>query len=184
MVSPARIHMTIDEFFALPETMTPTELFDGEMIVSPAPAFRHQAIAATVFTCVNNPKPDGTVLFAPVDVVLNPGTVAQPDVLWISSSNERCSEQSGRLYGAPDLVVEISSPLTARKDRTVKFNLYESASVREYWIVEPQVELVEVWTLVDNQYVQHAICRAPQAFISPALNSATVALSDIFPQTT
>jgi Uma2 family endonuclease len=184
MVSPTRIQMTLDEFFALPETMTPTELFDGEMIVSPAPAFRHQAIAATVFTCVNNLKPDGTALFAPVDVVLNPGTVAQPDVLWVSSSNERCMEQDGKLFGPPDLCIEILSPSTARKDRTKKFNAYESAGVREFWIIEPTLNSLEQWVLNDNEFGLQGVYHEPQTFVSPALNGATVALSDIFPQTT
>jgi Uma2 family endonuclease len=183
MVSPARTHMTLDEFFALPETMTPTELFDGEMIVSPAPAFRHQAIAATVFTCVNNLKPDGTALFAPVDVVLNPGTVAQPDVLWVSSSNDRCTERDGKLFGPPDLCIEILSPSTARKDRTKKFNAYEGAGVREYWIIEPTLNAVELWVLKDTEFELRGVYRDPQTFASPALNGATVALSDIFPQT-
>lgn len=184
MVSPARARLTLEDYFAMPETMLPMELIDGEIEMAAAPAVNHQRFVYRLAKLIDELKPDGEVIPSPVDVVVSISSVLQPDVLWISSGNERCSEQSGRLYGAPDLVVEISSPSTARKDRTVKFNLYEAAGVREYWIVEPQVELVEVWSLVDKQYVQHAICRAPQTFVSPALNGATVALSDIFPQTT
>lgn len=184
MDSPARSRISLEDYFAMPETMLPMELIDGEIEMAAAPAVNHQRFVYRLSKKIDELKPDGEVIPSPVDVVINASNVLQPDILWISDNNERCSEQSGRLYGAPDLVVEISSPSTARNDRTVKFNLYESAGVREYWIVEPQVELIEVWTLIDNQYVQHAICRAPQIFVSPALNGATIALSDIFPQTT
>lgn len=121
MVSPARIQMTLDEFFALPETMTPT--------------------------------------------------------------GERCMEQDGKLFGPPDLCIEILSPSTARKDRTKKFNAYESAGVREFWIIEPTLNALEQWILSDNEFEFQGVYHEPQTFVSPALNGATVALSDIFPQT-
>lgn len=176
-------HLTLEQFLALPETLLPTELFDGEVILSPAPSFKHQEIAARVFACVNTLRPDGKTLFAPLDVVLTPGTVAQPDVLWISADNQRCDVRDGRLYGAPDLIVEVLSPSTARKDRTKKFNAYEAAGVPEYWIVEPQLESVEVWVLKDGEYLFQGAYQAPNTFASPILKAAAIPVTDIFPQT-
>nr|MCU0475559.1 Uma2 family endonuclease [Anaerolineae bacterium] len=124
MLAPARL--SVDEFLAQPETLTPTELFEGAVIVSPAPTFGHQRIAARLYDCLRTRTPAGSlVLFAPVDVVLSDSTVVQPDLLWIAPDNDRCIERDGRLYGAPDLCVEILSPSTARLDRTAKFTAYE-----------------------------------------------------------
>jgi Uma2 family endonuclease len=52
--------------------------------------------------------------------------------------------------GAPDLIVEITSPSTARIDKVEKFNLYEKHGVKEYWIVEPEISLVTVFLLQEN----------------------------------
>lgn len=179
MLAPAR--QTVDEFLAQPETHTPTELFDGAVIVSPAPALRHQRLVFHLAKLIERVADGrGEVLIAPVDVVLDDVTVAQPDLLWIAPDSDRCIERDGRLYGAPDLCVEILSPSTARLDRTTKFTAYERAGVREYWLVEPSAETVEVWTLGEKEYTLVGVYRAPQTAASPALGQA-VAVAEVFP---
>jgi len=177
---PEKTRIRLEDFLAFPESMTPTELFDGEMIVSPAPSFRHQKFVYRIAKLIE--KLSGTEPhLAPLDVILNPGTVAQPDILWISPDSTRCIERDGRLYGPPDLCVEILSPSTARLDRTTKFIAYESAGVSEYWIVDPTAEIIEVWTLQGAEYAKHGVYRAPQTFISPVLTPAVVSVAEAFP---
>lgn len=177
--TPDKTRLSLEAFLALPETQTPTELFDGEMIVSPAPSFRHQKLIyrlAKLIERLSGTEPH----LAPVDVVLGPGTVAQPDVLWIAPDSPRCTERDGRLYGPPDLCVEVLSPSTARLDRTVKFTAYESAGVREYWVVEPSAETVEVWVLTEGVFAQQGVYRADQTFPSSVLAAQAVPVAEVF----
>ncbi len=180
--TPEKTRIRLEDFLAFPESITPTELFDGEMIVSPAPAYRHQKLAARIYDLIKKVAPNGgDLLFSPLDVILNPGTVAQPDILWIAPDSTRCIERDGRLYGPPGLCVEILSPSTARLDRTTKFMAYESAGVSEYWIIDPAAEIIEVWTLQGAEYAQHGVYRAPQTFTSPVLIQAVVSVAEAFP---
>ncbi|HRF95478.1 MAG TPA: Uma2 family endonuclease, partial [Aggregatilineales bacterium] len=117
--------------------------------------------------------------YAPIDVILNDNAV-QPDILWISPDNTSCHELNGRLYGAPDFVVEILSPKTSSKDRGVKFDLYEQYGVKEYWIVDPEEEFIEVYTRQDEFLRRQGLYGKGQAFSSKTLNGATVTLSDLF----
>jgi Uma2 family endonuclease len=88
----------------------------------------------------------GIILWAPTDVVLSPETVVQPDILFVSNERRGIITEPN-VSGAPDLVVEILSPGTAERDRELKLNLYARYGVREYWIVDPEDETVEVMEL-------------------------------------
>ncbi|MCU0476987.1 MAG: Uma2 family endonuclease [Anaerolineae bacterium] len=92
-IAPARL--SLGEFLAHPETLTPTELFEGAVIVSPAPSFRHQKLAFHLAKRIEQWAGRGEVAIAPVDVVLSDSTVVQPDLLWIAPDNDRCYERAG-----------------------------------------------------------------------------------------
>src|SRR5687768_16231992 len=126
-----RTRMTADEFFQLPETMQPTELIDGELIASPTPTPKHQLAVGAFFTLIHGLIPDGVVLFAPLSVYLDEENIPEPDVMWVAE-NSRCVITEKRLEGPPDLIVEVFSPGTAKRDKRDKFKLYEKHGVREY----------------------------------------------------
>lgn len=73
--------------------------------------------------------------------------ILQPDIVVVCDQSKL--RKTG-YFGVPDLIIEISSPTTARQDKLVKFNKFEKAGVNEYWIVEPDTKLVSVFTLQDN----------------------------------
>jgi Uma2 family endonuclease len=138
------------------------ELIDGVPYnMSPAPVRRHQGILMRVSLLVGNflAGKSCQVYFAPFDVRLpdlssqddsDVLTVVQPDLVVIC--DEKKLDDRG-CRGAPDLVVEILSPSTSRKDIGVKFSLYERHGVREYWIIHPAEESLMVFTLgVDGKY--------------------------------
>ena len=85
----------------------------------------------------------------------------------------------GGYHGPPELAVEVLSPSTSRHDKTVKFLLYEKSGVREYWIVDPDHQQMEVWQLTDGEYELFGIFRTDDTFNSPALGSQTIDLNSL-----
>ncbi len=130
-----------------------TEILDGKTIMmSPRPSVTHNRVAfriANIFYNFLKGKPceafaDGT------DVYLTKNDRVIPDVMIIC--NREIIKKNG-IYGSPGLIVEVLSPGTAKKDRTYKKDLYENSGVKEYWIVEPEAQTVEVYLLSGNKYV-------------------------------
>jgi Uma2 family endonuclease len=145
---------TFDELVAeLPESNLPTELWDGELIRSPAPSFLHQQIVDRFHdllkTWVRQHRLGETAL-APLDMVLTTRRATQPDVVFIS--NERLGIIQERIMGAADLVAEVISPGSRRRDRIDKRDLYEQHGVREYWLIDPEAKTVEVLCLESGTY--------------------------------
>ena len=139
-----QIRFTYSDYLLLPENDR-RELIEGDFYVAPSPIFRHQNIAARlgaklrIFADINSL---GHVVSAPMDVVLDDENVVQPDILFVS--NERSDIIKDYIFGAPDLVIEILSPSTADRDKQLKLSLYTRYGVREYWIVDPEQNTIQV----------------------------------------
>lgn len=175
----SKIRMTADEFFQLPETNQPTELIDGELIVSPSPVFQHQFVSGELFTLLKKLVPNGVVLYAPMDVHFDEINILQPDILWIAE-NSRCIIEGQHLYGPPDLIVEIFSPGTVKRDKKDKYQIYERFGVPEYWTVDPIEQYIEVYVLKNGTYVSQGVYGPDDSFQSLVLGGKTVTLKDIF----
>jgi len=145
------------------------ELFDGFIsLMSPAPVAEHAGITMTIATKIFNHlekcKCGCKIFTAPFDVRLPKNgekehkdifTVVQPDICVICDLSK--IDKRGCL-GAPDMIVEILSPSTAKKDYSIKYNLYERAGVKEYWIVSPEAKYVEIFLLQeDGKYAEGII---------------------------
>ncbi|HLY26592.1 MAG TPA: Uma2 family endonuclease [Aggregatilineales bacterium] len=144
--------MTSTEFLAGPITNLPHELLNGEEIMSPTPVRIHQNTLGRLFIVVQALVPNGEVIFAPMDVYFDEENTVQPDLLWIAEGSAcHWVENDKYLKGAPDLVVEILSPGSVRRDRKDKFRLYEKYGVREYWMIDPEEKLLEIWQLQDGR---------------------------------
>ncbi|HUX41763.1 MAG TPA: Uma2 family endonuclease [Rectinemataceae bacterium] len=134
------------------------ELIDGRAwAMSPAPLTDHQRIVFRFGTYLKN-QVEGTqaeAFIAPFDVVIpksgesddEADTVVQPD-LCVYRDRSKITKRGGR--GAPDLVVEVLSPSTSKKDQREKFNLYERSGVLEYWVVDPGNRSVCVYRPLEN----------------------------------
>src|SRR5687768_6852869 len=102
MAQLTQTRMAASEFLELPETMTPTQLIDGEVIVSPSPEVLHQDTVAAAYDLLKVLIPNGRVRFAPIDVRLDDGNVVQPDVLWMAKGGQcKLSTNKKYLVGAP-----------------------------------------------------------------------------------
>ncbi len=138
---------TLEDYLALPDDQR-VELIDGVFYDMAAPTLIHQAIGDCLQTDFNNyiRKKHGScrAFTSPVDVQLDcdDKTIVQPDVLIVCDLSKLRRE---RVYGAPELVVEVLSPSTSRKDRTLKLTKYKRAGVREYWIIDPDHKRVFVY---------------------------------------
>ena len=145
---------TFEELVAeLPESNLPTELWDGELIMSPAPSFLHQKIVARLYKALDawvERHGLGETALAPIDMVLTTRRATQPDVVFIS--NERLGIIKERIMGAADLVAEVISPGSRRRDRIDKRDLYEQHGVQEYWLIDPEAKTVEVLHLEAGTY--------------------------------
>ncbi|NPB03214.1 MAG: Uma2 family endonuclease, partial [Thermotogae bacterium] len=105
--------------------------------------------------------------------------VVQPDIVFIAKENLK-NVKGGRLFGAPDLVVEIVSPQTVRRDTFVKKRLYAEAGVKEYWIVYPEERAIEVWVLKDGEYELHSVAEGEGKVKSEVLKGLEVEVKDVF----
>lgn len=132
------------------------ELIDGiPYNMTPAPSPKHQEILGELYRQISNYLVGKTCrpYLAPFDVRLfpnekqNDNNIVQPDLTIICDLSKI---MKNGCEGVPDLVIEILSPSTAKKDRSEKKRLYQRAGVREYWIVDPLHHTIEVFTLSDQ----------------------------------
>jgi len=114
--------------------------------VAAAPNTRHQRMVVRLMGFLLDhirQHRSGELLLAPIDVVLSERDVVQPDLLFVSAErHERITEPN--IQGAPDLAVEILSASTRKTDEVVKRKRYEHFGVREYWVVDPELDMVKV----------------------------------------
>ena len=129
------------------------ELFDGELIVTPSPVPDHERLTIRLAFQFGDAvwAGLGEVFTAPIDVKFRPGIVAVPDLVFVSRERLGIVGRTA-INGAPDLIVEILSPSTHRRDLGQKKALYERFGVREYWVVDPRARSVAVFVLRAGRY--------------------------------
>lgn len=147
MVSKTQARLTYQDYFDLPESDERYELIDGELYMAPTPIPEHQDFLAELFTMIRafvRENRLGRAYIAPLAVALSGHVVLQPDMMFISNARLSIIRWGQYIQGAPDLVVEVLSPSTTRRDRTVKRDLYARHGAREYWIADIVARTIEV----------------------------------------
>ncbi len=176
-------HMTVEQFFALPDDGKRYELLDGvvEEMTAP-PNTKHQRVIARLLVGLVRMLQEaglGEVFVAPFDVVLGDRTVLQPDLLFISNEDAGIlNERNAR--GAPTLVIEVLSESTRRKDVLRKRRLYASAGVRWYWIVDPEIDRIEFLQREGEDFTLAARADAPAVAEPPGFPSVRIDLAALF----
>jgi Uma2 family endonuclease len=152
--TPVKRLYTYDELVAeLPETNQPCELWDGELIMSPAPSFDHQEIVLCFYRRLYgwvSERKLGKVITAPIDMVFSPHRAVQPDIIFIAQ--DRLGIIGRAINGPVDLAAEVILLGNRNRDRIEKRDLYEQYGVKEYWIIDPEAQTVEVLFLEDGRY--------------------------------
>ena len=174
---------TYEDYLRLPDDGRRYEIIKGVLYVANAPGADHQFTVLEIAYQIKaflRENPLGFVLTAPFEVHLAEDTrPVQPDVLFIASSKWPGSE--ARFFeGAPDLVAEVLSPSTSRKDRVTKFTVYEQTGVTEYWIVNPKTRSVEVFTLSGQEYALVGEFVADNMIESKVLTGLQIRTSSLF----
>lgn len=129
------------------------EKLNGQIVLmSPRPSVNHNRVAGNIYHIFRNHLKGKTceTFGDGVDVFLTEDDNVIPDAMIVCNKN---IIQPDGIHGAPDLVVEVLSPSTAKNDRGYKKDLYESVGVKEYWIVDPLICSVEAYLLRDGRYV-------------------------------
>ena len=158
------------------------ELLDGELLMTAAPNIAHQRVSGRLewrLRAFVEERDLGEIFDAPTDVVLSDTDVVQPDILFVSRDRADIITADD-VQGAPDLVVEVLSPTTARRDWRDKLDLYSKHGVREFWLADPQTEIV--WVLLPNEGSLEvaAIYGEGDTLTSPMLEGFTLDLDQIF----
>jgi Uma2 family endonuclease len=123
--------------------------------------------------------PHGKWFAAPTGVYLDESNIPEPDILWLAS--EHVDKIKGRyIEGAPDLIVEIFSKSTVVRDREDKFHLYEKYGVREYWMVDPSNEFVEVYVLKEGAFDRLGIYDKSGSFSSSLFGDVIIQVATFF----
>ena len=162
------------------------ELINGEFILVSAPNTGHQTVGirlgSRMYFFVEEDNDLGRVFVAPTEVILTDPegiNIVQPDIIFVSRERERIITRAN-IQGAPDLLVEILSPSTGRRDRTTKRDLYARHGVKEYWIADPDAQTVSVMLLKDGEYDVVGNYGIEDTLTSPTLEGFSVSLNRIF----
>ena len=172
---------TYEDYLKTPDDVR-YELIEGDLLMTPSPVTKHQRILRELgFELLSfvRVKDLGEIFLAPFDVHLDNENVVEPDILFISKQRLHIIGEKN-VQGPPDLVIEILSESTANRDLVQKKRLYAKFGVKEYWIVIPGEEIVEIYTLKDALYVLGKSLGKEDAIESPLLKGLKIDLKKIF----
>lgn len=184
---PAQGHWTYEDYLRLPDDGQRYEVIRGVLYVTATPTQVHQYALGELFSLVRGfvrKHQLGRVLFAPFDIRL-PDRIAdpvEPDLIFFRKGNEPRGDEDRYFQGVPDLVVEVLSPSTRRRDQKIKFEAYRDACVPEYWIVDPKMRTVVVYTLSEDRRSYAELCRggAGEVVTSAVLPGLRIEVEELF----
>lgn len=157
------------------------EIIDGNLLMAPAPDTWHQDWSREIFHVIDQhvrARRLGKVFYAPIDVVLDEENTIQPDIVFVAGVNTRIIERRA-IFGVPDLLAEIVSPTSVRRDRYEKKALYARFGVKEYWIGDPANQSLEILVLKNGRYELHCSAELTGRLSSVVLADLEFDLSQI-----
>lgn len=179
------VKLTYEDFLLFPDDGQRHELIDGEHYVTPSPNTRHQRISRRLSLLIGSwleTHPVGELFYAPFDIVFSKFDVVEPDLLYMSTERAAAILTDKHVTGAPEIVIEIGSPGTRKRDETIKRRLYERSGVDEYWVVDPDLDLVRVYKRTGKTFERpvELSCEAGDVLKTDFLPGLELPLSHIF----
>jgi len=169
---------TVEEYYKIREEIR-AELYEGYLVIIQSPSVRHQRILMELSAQLHTFLKGKTCEVFPMlgaRLFENEATVFEPDIMVVCDINKLIRQNCS---GAPDLVIEILSPSTSRMDRKLKFDKYQKAGVKEYWIVDPERNLLEVNLLVNDKYMTTIYDETDKVLVH-ILDGLEINLADVF----
>ncbi|WP_188454042.1 Uma2 family endonuclease [Virgibacillus oceani] len=156
------------------------ELAGGQLeLMSPVPSTVHQLISFEMQThFAHSCKSNYIILGAPIDVILSSSEVRQPDLILVHRNRINILSKRG-IEGAPDLVVEILSLSSLKRDKIDKLKTYAHYQIPEYWIVEPTSGILEEYILQGNKYELFNVFQGDELVNSPNIPCVSFTMADI-----
>jgi Uma2 family endonuclease len=181
---PIRRKLTYEDYLLFPEDGNRHEILDGEHFVTAAPNLLHQSIVVELISWIApfvRRHRLGRLYVAPADVLLGEHDVVQPDLLFVSQARARILTEMN-VQGAPDLVIEVLSPSTRRRDEGLKLERYELLGVQEYWMVDPARPAARIYRRSGErlQTVAELTASASDVLTSPLFPGLEIPLAEIF----
>jgi len=177
-----RIKYTYQDYLNLPDDGKRYELINGELVMTPAPNTIHQNIIVKMIYEIERflqQQKIGKLFCAPTDVKFNDTNILQPDIVFISKERSGVITEN-IINGAPDLIIEILSPGTAYYDLIEKKEIYEQYGVKEYWIVDPKKNRVDIYQNIDQRFELNQRLDVEGIAKSLVIEGFEVSLTDIF----
>jgi Uma2 family endonuclease len=179
------VKLTYDDFVLFPDDGMRHELIDGEHYVTASPNTKHQRVSGNLYWLLRahlEQHPIGKIYYAPFDVLFSRFDVVEPDLLYMSNTRADEILTAQHVKGSPDLIVEIGSPSTRQRDETIKRRLYERSAVAEYWVVDPDVDVVRVFRRSGNHFERpiELALEAGDVLTTSLLPGLQLRLADIF----
>jgi Uma2 family endonuclease len=181
----ADTRLTYDDLLLLPDDGMRHEIIDGEHYVTPSPIPRHQVLLGRLYFeieyHIRRHPGIGRVFLSPLDVVFTKWDVVEPDLLFIASSQTDIIGDKN-IQGPPALVVEILSPGTRNTDEQIKLRLFERGGVGKYWIVDPERNVVKVFSRqADGSFPSTVESREQSdTLTTPLIPGLAISLSELF----
>jgi Uma2 family endonuclease len=179
---PEQGRWTYNDYAALPDDGKRYEIVNGVLYMTPSPTGPHQDAVGRFYAYLLTHVESaglGKIRIAPFDVELAPDVVVQPDVLVVLKANfDKISKT--RIIGAPDLVIEVSSPSTVGYDRREKQDAYANAGIPEYWVAHPTEREVEVLVLEHGKYCSLGIFEGKATLPSRVIAGLPVHVEQFF----
>jgi len=174
--------VTYETYAEMPDDGKRYEVIDGVLeLMSPSPTSTHQAISVQLILELSSTcKSDFLIYVAPLDVILSNTNIVQPDALMIHRSRQHIVTPKG-IEGPPDLVVEVLSQFSRKRDRLRKRAVYEKHGVPEYWIVDPETRTLEQYRPNDlGRYELIDLFERDELVSSDKLSCVSFAVSRLF----
>ncbi len=174
--------VTYEMYAAMPDDGQRYEIVDGSLeMMTPGPSVPHQSVSGELgFILKQSCKSEYLIFHAPIDVILSEITVLQPDILMIHRSRQSIVTERG-IEGPPDLVVEVISPSSRKRDKVIKLHTYAKHGVREYWIVDPATRTLEQYKLaMEGHYELHSLFEEEDRVTSDHLPCVSFAVGELF----
>ena len=158
------------------------ELYDGEVVVVPSPNLRHQRILVVLVGLLQEyeRRSGGAVVIAPFDIVLSDYDVLQPDLVFFGAEKRSRLNPLSAAHVVPDLAIEVLSRSTEVGDRGRKLQLLAQHGLPEYWVVDPAVRTLEIYTRSGLELVLVSSCEGNQEIVSPTLSGLRFQLDLLF----